>query len=435
MATRAVNITNVIDWHIMGDRLVYWIKPGGGICVHTLRGPNGEACKISESTTFKLKKEIGNREMMTVFVQSLKDGDLLITACSKSPSSAGSPNALHEYTFLMRVSLREERMKYYSNDDLGEYWYLIEEDNLTFGIELHGQIIGRPALGQDCAYFVQNRSTNTSKSQPRFTKISLADGTILFSKIMPEIKEAGIIHESGRSFTPELSDDAKVSNPGRAIEIPQLDRQMVLAKSEDFAIWSDPELRMYVFCTDTGTLLYTYDCDPDSSVTMCSFVNGFWYRYCRDSIAGPYFTHHFCSFSKSQGRVLFGPPLLQDNETSALMDDECIDLRVEHERYDRSVSQEWGDTLDPFTKFRISTMEWLKAVMFNPDSEQEHHLVIEMRDLPYKLVTLGRGTRYLEAEIPFSGSDEDICQMVNGYLVYSNTLNNQLILIDFYPEW
>ena len=456
MATRAVNFTNVIDWHIMGDQLVYWSKPGGEICVRKLRGPDGEACKISESTTFRLKEETAGREIITVFVQSLKNHDLLVTARSKALSSANGPDALYEDTILMRVSLQAERMKYYVNDATGESWYLIEEDNLTFSTEFPGQKICRPALGQTSAYFVQNRSTDTSRSQPRFTKVRLADGTILFSNRVPEIKEAGMIHNNGRSFTPELSNDVEASSPGRAIDIPELDRQMGLTKSEDLAIWSDPERRIYIVSTNTGTLLYTYDCCPNSSITMCSVRDGFWYIYHQDALIGRYFAHHSCYFSRTQGRVVFGPPLFQNGGIPALMDDECIDVRVVHERYNMSGSVSRGSrvTLDPFTTFRISQMDrrkyhvfpqvstphWMpRVVMPSPssdlDDEQEGYQVLEARDIPYKWVTLGHGTRTLEAEIPFSGRDRDMCEMVNGYLIYSNTTNDQLLLIDFYPEW
>ena len=451
MASRAVNFTHVIDWHIMGDRLVHWSKPGGGICVRTLRGPNGQACQFSDSTTFKLEEEIAGREIRTVFAQSLKDGDLLVTACSK-PSSASSPDALHTDAVLMKVSLREENMKIYLNNDVGEHWYLIEEDNLAFRIEFPGQITCRPALGQDCAYFVQNRSTSTGKSQPRFTKVSLADGAILFSKIVPEIKEAGTIYDDGQSTIPETSDDAKASTPGRPIDVPRLDRQMVLTKSEDLAIWSDSGLRMYIFCTHTGTLLYTHDRHPNSSISMMPGHDSFWYSYYEDTPAGRCFTHRYCCFSKAHRRVLFGLPYYQNSLTSAIMDDACLDVRVEHERYNLLQATIRGSnvTVDPFTAFRIGTMDWRKhfqeavpqwvdrmviPYLGHNHSNDQEYVVLEPRDIPYKLVTLGRGSRVLEAEIPLAGQETEKCEMVDGYLVYSNPTTDQFLLIDFFPEW
>ena len=456
MATRAANFDNVIDWHIMGDQLVYACKPRGAIRVRILRGADGKACNFSEWTMFKLAKENGGRQSMPVFVQSFNNRDLFITACSKPPSSASSPDALYQDTILMRVSPHEkQRMKYRNYPSVREVWYMIGEDNLKFKIDLAGQMICKPALGQDCAYFVQNRSTDTGRNQPRFTKVSTADGTILFSKTIPEIREAGIIHDNGRSFTPVHSHDAKASHPGRAIEVPDHDKQMELTKSEDVAIWSDEELRMYIFCTDTGTLLYTYDRHSNSSVSMCLSEDGFWYGYQRPAPYGRYLTHYFCTFSKTQGRVLWGRPAFQYQKSGAypIFGDQCVDVQVKHEHVKNPESMLRNSTLtmDPLTTFHICTMEtrsyqreqvpkwlnWATMPRFNsnPVQEQQHYLLLEPRDKPYKRMKLKRGNRTLNASIHFGGRETESCQMVNGYLIYTNPRINQLILIDFFPEW
>lgn len=115
------------------------------------------------------------------------------------------------------------------------------------------------------------------ESRPRFVKVSLTDSKIILSTSIPEIEEAGRILDKGRSVAPEGSNLKQTSTMGKPVDVPIRDFSLALTKNESTAIWSNRNMRIYVFCTETGNLVYTYDRAEDPTVTIDPVEEGFWY--------------------------------------------------------------------------------------------------------------------------------------------------------------
>lgn len=154
-ATSAISLTGVVDWHLNGDRLVYRYK-SDDIRIRVLRHCSGQAITSPKLTSYRLHKDIVGVPLMILFLQILKDGDLLITAWPKP----GGPENYPSITYLLRSSLRTERMQLYDSPDEAERdpWFLIDEKRLVYRLDMVDQLICRPATGQHAIYYVQKKA-------------------------------------------------------------------------------------------------------------------------------------------------------------------------------------------------------------------------------------------------------------------------------------
>lgn len=416
-ASRAIQFNGVRDWHLNGNLLMF-SNGADKAAVRTLRiGTAGGAQLTSEDEPIEFGDKIQRSRVEAPYLQLTSDGDV-VAVFRTYTSGAG---------FTDSVSL-----------------ITTEEDN-RWHLPLEGSIC-KPAIGKTAIYFIEAPKDNGSRAShgPAFKKVSLFDGSLLYVTFPPEINEFGLFVRRDREE--DLSGPfSKVTSTtsGRKIEVAKLDTSLKLASNETMAVWSDLHLRVYVFSAVTGQILLTYDRLKHSTLSVSAIEPQVWDLSFSRDLTGVELLH-FASYNERTERLscAFGGSRFGRNAhvASRFFDaDYCIGFDFIH-----SMAIFDEKTRDPFTTIGIMGVQkrfdaspglsyvWLKRRNYpnNPPITSREAIWIT---LPPKKGQAYR--RILELETPWVVGKDDFFGMVNGYLIYHNSTDQELIVIDFWPEW
>ena len=144
------------------------------------------------------------------YAQITAGGDLLLTLNSrprerKRKTAAKASVQIRTSAHLVRLSMARLKTKSSRTLDSGEEYIPVEKDSVKLKLCIPGQRICRPAVNQNEAYLIHNRSSASSKSDPYFVKINSSDGFVIFKTEIPQSAKSGRILENGRKVVPKTS--------------------------------------------------------------------------------------------------------------------------------------------------------------------------------------------------------------------------------------
>ena len=404
-----------------------------------------------------------------VYAQITHDRDLLLTLRTEAVSARGrrrknaaSAHGTDDHLLKVSPSKVKPDFSIFLDDD-GDRYRSIGQDSVVYKLDFPDQLVCRPAISQSEMYFLQSEPTRSYECRPHFVKASISDGSTHFSVPVPQISEAGRIYNNGKQVRATGNGEIQNSTPGLSIGVEDRDISLLLTNDQRFCIWSDIEFRVYIFCTGSGNLLYTRDRMWVALpwIRQNPNLSGFWltqrspFNTDRYTIEWPYCCWKMNSDSPPIGEPFFICGLYNILDAAQVP----VRLRVHHGiNWDRNTAgalHAWeSQKIDPFCTMSIS-----------PLRIEEHHAVdlpLSMRQLvlpdldpsflesgkyfgilvklPPHQVTLPsrdiRATerRLLEFERPLSFSEE-IYNTQAGYLTCWMPLDNQLLIVDFWPNW
>jgi len=431
LATRAIKFTGVYDWHI-NHNAIAWTNGSDKAFIRVLKASNGIPTS-SEDEGISIA-DFGHQPPTQIsYVQLTKTGDLVVLRRSyleqsevvealKDPSQHRCPRADDVLSRLTRGS---------------ELWQ----------IHLKGTIC-KPAIGKDAVYFVEACPEGQADGEHglAFKKVDLATGAVLYTTTPPEIHETGVFvrHNQGDDTIAPGSSKIQIPTRGRKIEVAMLDTSLKLAGDEALAVWSDVNLRIHIFSTAAGQILFTYNRDSLTTLAVSGVKPQIWDILARSNILGidslrlstydprtEAVTYAFSGVALDTWRVHSQAPGFMDADRPVAFD------------FCHSIHMPFTDlnTRDPFTTMEIvgldktvvgDTILLGEVVRPQKDPEDEEHRT---------LITLPPQSdkdtkrRLLEFEAPWIVGKDDFFGLVQGYLVYHNFEDKELIVIDFWPTW
>lgn len=410
-ATRAYKISGVRDWHLNGSSLLY----SNGVdkaSVRKLR--QGAACGVSV-----------DYDDIPIGMAGIKRGTL-------------------EIPYMLLTNTGEILAVFRAHHNEGAFTDSISLTIVRGGQKWHRPLSGsicKPAIGKEAVYFMQSEqsSDNDAKYGPAFKKLSLKDGTTMFASYPPQIIETGVFVRQDQEHQPEKP-YGKVKEPttGRKIDIANLDTSLQLCGNETLAVWCDAALRVHIFSTVTGQILSTYDRSEHTRLAV-SVVHPMIWDVAFDSRYLGVNAVRLTSYNEAMEAFNCGFSTLFG--ASNIVDTRFIDADYPL-GFDllNSVHLVHEDTRDPFVTLGIMGVEkiineakqkaWLKA---SPDTHQITTEEAVKVTLPPKAGQKDR--RLLEIEAPWKVDKNDFLGLVQGYLVYHNFVDEELIVLDFWPEW
>lgn len=402
-----------------------------------------------------------------VYAQITHDGDLLLTLRTRAVSARGKQreNAASAHgtdDHLLKVSV--SKVKTSSSillDDDGDQYLSIDQDSVVYQLNFPDQLVCRPAISQSEMYFLQSEPTRSYECRPHFVKASISDGSTHFSVPVPQIAEAGRIYNNGKQVRATGEGEIQSSTPGFRIWVQDRDISLLLTNDQRFCIWSDIEFRVYIFCTGSGSLLYTQDRKWGELSWIHPNHSGFWltqrdpFNTDRYTIEWPY-----CCWKMDSDSPPVGEPFFSDGLCNILDAAQVpVDLRVHRGlNWDRNTAGElhaWeSQKIDPFCTMSISPLKikeydavdlplWMRELVLpnlDPSFLESGKSFGILQKLPPYQVTLpsrdSRATerRLLEFDRELSPSEE-VYGTQAGYLTCWMPLDNHLLIVDFWPNW
>lgn len=428
IATRAIKFTGVYDWH-MNENAIAWTNGHDKAFIRVLKASNGVPISSEDEIA-----DFGHQPSTEIpYVQLTKTGDLVVLHRS-----------YHNHDEVLPALNDQSQHRCPPADDV--------LSKLTKGCELwrihlKGTIC-KPAIGKDAVYFVEAcpEGPLCGEHGPAFKKVDLATGAVLYTTTPPEIHETGVFVRHNRgddTITPGYS---KIQTPtrGRKIEVAMLDPSLKLAGDEALAVWSDVNLRIHIFSTAAGQILFTYNRDSLTTLAVSGVKPQIWDILARPSIPG-IDSLRLSTYDPRTEAVTyaFSSPRIDSwrahTEAPGFVDaDRPMAFNTCH-----SIHMPFTDlnTRDPFTTIETVGLEKTvvgekillgKVVRPQKDVEdEEYRTLITLPPQP------GKDTkrRLLEFEAPWVVGKDDFFGLVQGYLVYHNFEDKELIVIDFWPTW
>ena len=394
------------------------------IRIRTLRHPSGRLCEPAELCKLRLEDTVAGHSAHVVYAQITHDRDLLLTLRTKRVSELGkrrkeSAPALIVDNHILKISVSNVKSNAgFILDNDGDQYLPIDRGSVIFELILHGQSICRPAISQSDMYFMQSNSTDSIDCQPHFVKASISDGSTRFSVAVPQIAETGRIYNNGKQVRPKGTNEIQDSTPDLNIKTRQRDLSLLLTNDERFCIWSDFDDRIYIFCTNSGSLLYTLR----HLVGVAAWA-----------LDRPLFKH-------ASHRILDGKL--------------PVELRVNHGidaiawNFNVAVGQERDPfctmSITPLTSVGINLPIWLRELLL-PGLDlvlisQDYYGILQA--MKWHEVTLpsrhsqANKRRLLEFEMPLIYDyQEEVFDIQIGYATCWMPKDGQLLIVDFWPSW
>lgn len=428
IATRAIKFTGVYDWH-MNENATAWTNGCDKAFIRVLKASNGVPISSEDEIA-----DFGHQPSTEIpYVQLTRTGDLVVLHRSYHNQDVGVP-ALND---------QSQHRCPPADDVLSKLTKGCE----SWQIHLKGTIC-KPAIGKDAVYFVEAcpEGPLSGEHGPAFKKIDLATGAILYITTPPEIHETGVFVRHNRGDDTITPGNSKIQTPtrGRKIEVAMLDSSLKLAGDEALAVWSDVNLRIHIFSTAAGQILFTYNRDSSTTLAVSGIKPQIWDILARPSIPGidslrlstydprtEAVTYAFSSPEIGSWRAHTEAPGFIDADRPLAFN------------FCHSIHMPFTDpnTRDPFTTIEVVGLEKTvvgekihlgKMVRPKKDPEdEEYRTLITLPPQPGKDTT----RRLLEFEAPWTVGKDDHFGLVQGYLVYHNFEDKELIVIDFWPTW
>lgn len=422
IATRAFRFTGVYNWH-MNENALAWTNGHDKAFIRVLKASN----RVPISSEDKIA-DFGHEPSIKIpYVQLTRTGDLVVLHRSYRDHNDIVP-ALNDQPHDDVLSKRTNGC---------EVWKLLLKGTTC-----------KPVVGKDAVYFMEACPEGSLHGEhgPAFKKVDLANGAVLYTTTPPEIQETGVFvrHKNGEdTITPG---DSKVKTPtqGRKIEVAMLDTSLKLAGDEALAVWSDLHLRIHIFSTAAGQILFTYNRESLTTLAVSSVKPQIWDILARPSIPGIDFIR-LSTYDPRTETVAYAfssskfDSWRAHKEAPGFIDaDRPVAFNLCHTPGMLFTDL---DTRDPFTTIEVVGLEKTVAgekillgdvVRPKKDAEEEEYRT---------LITLppqpGKDThrRVLEFEAPWMVGKEDVFELVQGYLVYHNFEDKELFVIDFWPTW
>ena len=431
LATRAFKFYGVYDWH-MNRTSIIWCDGTDRVSIRTLRASNGTPI-ASEDEAFELD-ETTKAYFETPYVLISKTEDLILLHRSYIPDVDGLGAVVDPSRHRCPKSI-DRLVKITSH---GQQWQL----------ELNGSIC-KPAIGENALYFVEARPQGQFYDDhgPAFKKVDLMTGTILYSTFPPEINETGVFVRYDRDGNIVTPGNLLTPTGGRSIQVATLDTSLKLAGKEEIAIWSDHNQRIHIFSTANGQILFTYNRLKNSALVVSTVKPQLWdisYRRSTYGIDSVRYANYdgrteTLSYAFTRGERSFGRG---HREASHSLD---ADRPI---AFSRCHSMDLVDdkTRDPFTTIEIVGLEknvsgetislgdivrQLKEGEEEDEDDDDDRTFVTLPPLPGQ----GPKRRVLEIETPWNDDKNDFFGIVEGYLVYHNFTDKELIMMDFWPDW
>jgi len=428
IATRAIKFTGVYDWH-MNENAIAWTNGCDKAFIRVLKASNGVPISSEDEIA-----DFGHQPSTEIpYVQLTRTGDLVVLHRSYHNQDVGVP-ALNDQSQHRCPPADDVLSKLTKGCELWQ-------------IHLKGTIC-KPAIGKDAVYFVEAcpEGPLSGEHGPAFKKIDLATGAILYITTPPEIHETGVFVRHNRGDDTITPGNSKIQTPtrGRKIEVAMLDSSLKLAGDEALAVWSDVNLRIHIFSTAAGQILFTYNRDSSTTLAVSGVKPQIWDILARPSIPGidslrlstydprtEAVTYAFSSPEIGSWRAHTEAPGFIDADRPLAFN------------FCHSIHMPFTDlnTRDPFTTIEVVGLEKTvvgekihlgKMVRPKKDPEdEEYKTLITLPPQPGKDTT----RRLLEFEAPWTVGKDDHFGLVQGYLVYHNFEDKELIVIDFWPTW
>ena len=301
--------------------------------------------------------------------------------------------------------------------------------------------ICKPAIGKTAIYFIEAPRSNGVRSSygPAFKKVSLADGSLLYATFPPQIYETGVFIRQDQEEKPS-STFSKVASPtsGRRIEVAELDTSLKLSGNESIAIWCDLHLRFYIFSAVTGQILFTYNRSKPSNLSVSVIKPQVWDFSFHPNGEGVD-SVRLTSYNERTERLSYAYGANTDVD-ARFVDADCpigFDFR-----HSMAILDE--ETRDPFTTIgvmgvekRIDEYPGLSSIWLEP-SDRPNNPQITSKEATLVTLPPKKGQterRVLELETPWVVGKDDFFGIVQGYLVYHNFTDQELIVLDFWPKW
>lgn len=435
MATRAIKISGVHDWHLNGKAVV-WTNRTEKIFTRTLKGADGTPINSEDEVVDQDSESLNFDE--TPYVLLSKTGDLVILNRSYLPNSnvsdpSNSP-AQHRYSSNQCCPPVVDRLT------------KITRQVKQWTLELEGSIC-KPAMGNDALYFMETRlklhvSCGIS-SGTAFKKVNLEDGKVRYSAFLPEVYETGVYVRQDQVYKgPSSGPWIEKLTPGRQINVATFDTSLKLAGNEELAVWSDAKQRVHIFSTATGQILFTYDRHFESTLAVSATKPQLWDIMNYVSVLGNHAIRVTTYDTRTEALIpsyTLGSDFIDNvplDESPFFDVDRPVAFGFHH-----SMNILDDNTRDPFSTIEIFGLE--KAVFGEEiilgdvirsgknDEEGYEGTLITLPAVPSK----GTKRRLLELETPWMVGDDDFFGLVEGYLVYHHFADKELILIDFWPTW
>lgn len=430
IATRAIKFTGVYDWH-MNENAIAWTNGHDKAFIRVLKASNGIPISSEDEIA-----DFGHEPSIKIpYVQLTITGDLIVLHRSYHKNDDAVP-ALND----------QSQHRCPPADDV---LFKLTKGCAAWKMHLKGTIC-KPAVGKDAIYFVEacHEGPLDGEHGSAFKKIDLETGAVLYTSTPPEIHETGVFvrHKEGdETITPGYS---KIQSPtrGRKIEVAMLDTSLKLTGNETLAVWSDVKLRIHIFSTAAGQLLFTYNRDSVTTLAVSSVKPHIWDILARPSIPGidslrlstydprtEAVSYAFSSNKINSWRAHARAPGFIDADRPVAFEF-CHTPDI--------VFTDLNNTRDPFTSIEVVGLEKTVAGekiflgdVVRPKKEDpeddEHRTLITLPAQP------GKDTqrRVLDFEAPWIVGKDDFFGLVQGYLVYHNFEDQELFAIDFWPTW
>jgi len=428
IATRAIKFTGVYDWH-MNHNAIAWTNGHDKAFTRVLKASNGIPISSEDEIA-----DFGHQPSTEIpYVQLTKTGDLIVLHRS-----------YHNHDEVVPALNDQSQHRCPSADDVLSK---LTKGCESWQIHLKGTIC-KPAIGKDAVYFVEAcpEGPLSGEHGPAFKKIDSATGAVLYTTTPPEIHETGVFVRHNRGDDTITPGNSKIQTPtrGRKIEVAMLDTSLKLAGDEALAVWSDVNLRIHIFSTAAGQILFTYNRESLTTLVVSGIKPQIWDILARPSIPGIDSLRLSTYDPRTEAvNYAFSSPRIDSwrahTEAPGFIDaDRPMAFNFCH-----SIHMPFTDlnTRDPFTTIEIVGLEKTvvgekillgKLVRPKRDPEdEEHRTLITLPPQPGKDTT----RRLLEFEAPWTVGKDDHFGLVQGYLVYHNFEDKELIVIDFWPTW
>ena len=442
------------------------------IWVRTLRNETGDIFHTTEpKELFLNESRFGPNQI--VYVQITKEGDLLVTTCSDAAStSRDGPDSWDtcqfapvDYSvtkFLVQIATPEMVS---SSKAIPGTNSLGDKDTIIFKLNFAGSKICKPAIGLEDFYFVQNLSAPSTEtpSQPRFSKALLSDGSVVYSTPIPEFFETGSHLGNGRIMNTLWGSTVSTTpTAGPTIEIDAYDTSLSLIKNEAAAIWSPQSLRVYIFSTSTGSLIYTLDRQSKCPIVADPNSSGFWYSGISratplDTYGPPYTVYVPLEINEKVSKLDFGRPAYCPGYLGVVNNERPMGIQAIHSDIGiitgpGRISARNSQALDAFMSFELLPLaKHVRGSLprastdLDPISNLFTGPTYDVLDKNWPSkgfkITLPRtaerdkARRPLEVQAPRWKTAKEECRLVEGYLVQWMPDHEQLLLIDFFPKW